>query len=59
MNVDESKAQFTSEVNGQKVYLCRKQCKRELTKSLKSIDTKRKERSYYNNNNNNNNNKKK
>ena len=28
MNVDESKAQYTSEVNGQKVYLCREQCKR-------------------------------
>ena len=30
MNVDESTAQYTSEVNGQKVYLCREQCKREF-----------------------------
>jgi YHS domain-containing protein len=30
MYVDESKAQYTSEVNGQKVYLCRDQCKREF-----------------------------
>jgi len=35
MNVDESKAQYTSEVNGQKVYLCREQCKRVWPKSSK------------------------
>ena len=53
MNVDESKAQFTSEVNGQKVYYVENNAKESLIKSLKSMDTKRKERSYYNNNNNN------
>ena len=30
MNVDESKEQHTLEVNGQKVHLCREQCKREF-----------------------------
>jgi len=30
MNVDESKAYYPSEVNGQKVYLCREQYKREF-----------------------------
>ena len=30
MNVNESKEQHTLEVKGQKVYLCREQCKREF-----------------------------
>jgi YHS domain-containing protein len=35
MNVDESQAQYISEVNGQKVYLCREQCKREFDQNPK------------------------
>jgi YHS domain-containing protein len=30
MNVDESTTQYTSKVNGKKVYLYREQCKREF-----------------------------
>jgi len=32
MNVDESTAQYTSEVNGQKVYLCCSDCKEKFDK---------------------------
>ena len=35
MNVNESKEQHTLEVKGQKVYLCREQCKRVWSKSSK------------------------
>ena len=42
MNVDESKAQFTSEINGQKVYYVENNAKESLTKILKSMDTNRK-----------------
>ena len=35
MNVDESKTQYTSEINGQKIYLCREQCKKEFDQNPK------------------------
>ena len=34
MDVDESKTQHITEVNGQKVYLCREQCKKEFDQNL-------------------------
>jgi YHS domain-containing protein len=42
MNVDESKTQYTSEVNGQKIYYVENNVKKNLTKIHKSMDTNRK-----------------
>ena len=33
MNVDESKSQYTSEINGQKIYLCSVGCKSQFDKN--------------------------
>ncbi len=33
MNVDEKKAKYTSDINGQKVYFCRSECKETFDKN--------------------------
>ena len=35
MNVDESKTQYISEINGQKVFFCREACQREFDQNPK------------------------
>jgi P-type Cu+ transporter len=35
MNVEESKTQYISEINGQKVFLCREACQREFDQNPK------------------------
>ena len=40
MNVDENNSKYTSEINGNSVYLCSSACKQQLTKILQNMDTK-------------------